>query len=74
VLSDPQKRKNYDLFGHRGAEGIGGFGDWTFGTGGFGDIFEDIFSISQQRFGLAFDASLHLGTLVAVAVFFIRIT
>ena len=45
VLSDPPKRKNYDLFGHRGgAEGFGGFGDWTFSTSGVGDIFEDIFS------------------------------
>lgn len=45
VVSDPQKRKNYDLFGHRGgAEGFGGFGDWSFSTGGFGDVFEDIFS------------------------------
>ena len=35
-------------------------------------IFENIFGISQQNFGLAFDASLHLGTLLAVAVFFYR--
>lgn len=43
VLSDPQKRKNYDLFGHtQGPEGFGGFGGYEFG-GGFGDIFSDIF-------------------------------
>lgn len=35
-------------------------------------IFEKIFGISQERFGLAFDASLHLGTLVAVLIFFFR--
>ncbi len=33
-------------------------------------IFEKIFGISQQDFGLAFDASLHLGTLLAVLLFF----
>lgn len=43
VLSDPQKRKNYDLFGHtQGPEGFGGFGGYEF-SGGFGDIFGDIF-------------------------------
>ena len=33
-------------------------------------IFENIFRISQKDFGLAFDASLHLGTLLAVLIFF----
>jgi len=33
-------------------------------------IFENIFGISQENFGLAFDASLHLGTLFAVIIFF----
>lgn len=33
-------------------------------------IFENIFSISQEQFGLTFDASLHLGTLAAVLIFF----
>lgn len=35
-------------------------------------IFEKIFGISQESFGLAFDASLHLGTLLAVLIFFWR--
>jgi undecaprenyl-diphosphatase len=35
-------------------------------------IFENIFGISQEKFGLAFDASLHLGTLLAVAIFFYK--
>lgn len=42
VLSDPEKRANYDRFGT--AEGVGagaGFGAFT--GAGFGDIFEDIF-------------------------------
>ena len=33
-------------------------------------IFEHIFHISQEDFGLAFDASLHLGTLIAVLLIF----
>ena len=33
-------------------------------------IFERLFGVSQAEFGLAFDASLHLGTLVAVVIFF----
>ena len=35
-------------------------------------IFEHIFNISQKDFGLAFDASLHLGTLFAVLLFFFK--
>jgi molecular chaperone DnaJ len=39
VLSDQEKRRRYDLFGHvDGAQGHDGFG-----PGGFGDIFNDIF-------------------------------
>lgn len=35
-------------------------------------IFEHLFGISQDNFGLAFDASLHLGTLLAVLLFFAK--
>lgn len=35
-------------------------------------IFENLFGISQEQFGLAFDASLHLGTLLAVILFFYK--
>ena len=35
-------------------------------------IFEKIFNISQDDFGLAFDASLHLGTLLAIIIFFYK--
>ena len=47
VLSNPQKRAQYDQFGHDGPQagfGGGGFGDFSgFGGGGFGG-FDDIFS------------------------------
>lgn len=52
VLSDPEKRKKYDQFGHAAFDpnagfgggaggGFGGFGDFG-GFGGFGDIFGDL--------------------------------
>jgi len=48
VLSDKQKRAQYDQYGHvegmEGMEGFGGFGQGGFNQGGFGDIFGDIFS------------------------------
>ena len=47
VLSDPEKRKKYDQFGHAafegGAGGAGGFGGFDFNGADFGDIFGDIF-------------------------------
>lgn len=33
-------------------------------------IFEQLFGISQKDFGLSFDASVHLGTLIAIVAFF----
>ncbi len=35
-------------------------------------IFEHVFGLSQDSFGLSFDASLHLGTLLAVIIFFYK--
>jgi molecular chaperone DnaJ len=45
VLSDPQKRKLYDQFGHQGLEGTGFSGGRGFDDifSSFGDIFEDFF-------------------------------
>ena len=50
VLSDPQKKSNYDQFGTsefdggpQGAQGFGGFGGFDSDFGGFGDIFDSIF-------------------------------
>ena len=61
VLSDPQKKANYDQFGtadFNGAAGAGGFdGGFDFsGMGGFGDIFDTFFgggggSSSRRRNG-----------------------
>lgn len=46
VLSDPQKRQQYDQFGHAAFEqggGAGGFGGFDFSGADMGDIFGDIF-------------------------------
>lgn len=56
VLSDPEKRKQYDQFGHAAFEnggGAGGFGGFDFGgmdfTDMFGDIFGDLFGGGRSR-------------------------
>ena len=46
VLSDPQKRANYDRFGRAD---VGGFGDMGFG--GLSDIFEDFFGFGMRPRG-----------------------
>ena len=47
VLSDAEKRRQYDQFGHAafdgGAGGAGGFGGFDFSGADMGDIFGDIF-------------------------------
>lgn len=47
VLSDPEKRRQYDQFGHAafdgGTGGAGGFGGFDFSGADMGDIFGDIF-------------------------------
>jgi len=53
VLSDAQKRANYDRFGHAGVSGAGEGGFGPFGSDGFGDIFDMFFGgargTAQQR-------------------------
>lgn len=62
VLSDPEKRAQYDHFGHAGmgeggfsTSGTGGFGNFggftDFGDFGGGSIFDDIFDIFGGGFG-----------------------
>lgn len=51
TLSDQERRKRYDMFGHAGAQqGGSGFEGFDFGRGGFGDVFNDIF---EDFFGQA---------------------
>src|SRR5947199_3422008 len=50
VLSDPQKRRSYDMFGHSGVDpgaAASGFGD--FEGFGFGDIFNTFFGAGGTR-------------------------
>lgn len=62
VLSDDQKRPIYDQYGFAGLEGMGGGGSQgyshafhdfqdIFGSGGFGDIFENLFGGGFGGFG-----------------------
>ena len=47
VLSDPNKRANYDRFGHDGVNGMGGFGGFDPGTIDFSEIFGDLFGFGD---------------------------
>ncbi len=51
VLSDPEKRQLYDLYGHAGLSGVdlGGFGGFDDLFGSFGDIFEDFFGFGRRK-------------------------
>ena len=56
ILSDPQKRQQYDQFGHAAFEQGGGFDASGFdfsdifgGMGGMGDIFSDLFGGGRNR-------------------------
>ncbi len=49
VLSDANKRSQYDRFGHAGVSGNRGFSDAEDIFSSFGDIFEDFFGFSSSR-------------------------
>ncbi|PKK92192.1 MAG: molecular chaperone DnaJ [Candidatus Wallbacteria bacterium HGW-Wallbacteria-1] len=52
VLTDPQKRSQYDKFGHAAfGQGPGGFQGFEGGFGDFGDIFGDLGDIFGDVFG-----------------------
>ena len=55
VLSDPQRRQAYDMFGRAGVNGGagGGFGAGAAGFGGFSDIFDAFFGGSAAGAGPA---------------------
>ena len=52
VLSDEQKRKQYDQFGHAAfSQGAGGFGGFDASSFDFSDIFDDLFGGGFGGFG-----------------------
>ena len=51
VLSDPDKRRQYDQFGHAGVSGAAGNGGPFGGFGGEGMSMDDIFSMFGDIFG-----------------------
>ena len=58
VLSDPEKKANYDRFGHAGVDPNAGFGG-AGGFGGFGGGFDDIFDMFGGMFGGGGDGRSH---------------
>ena len=48
-LSDSDKRKRYDMFGHAGTQGGAGFEGFDFGRGGFGDVFGEVIGFVAEN-------------------------
>ena len=51
VLSDPEKRRKYDQFGHAAFDGAAGGGGFDFSGMDFSDIFGDLFGFGGGGFG-----------------------
>ena len=51
ILSDPEKRRQYDQYGHAAFEQGGGAGGFDFSGADFGDIFGDFFGGGRSRGG-----------------------
>ena len=47
ILSDPEKRRQYDQYGHAAFDGAGGAGGFDFGSFDFSDIFSDLFGFGD---------------------------
>ena len=54
ILSDPEKKKMYDQFGHAGVDPNAGFGGAGGGFGGFSGSYDDIFDMFGNMFGGGF--------------------
>ncbi len=54
ILSDPEKKKLYDQFGHAGVDPNAGFGGAGGGFGGFSGSYDDIFDMFGNMFGGGF--------------------
>ncbi|MCF0261392.1 MAG: molecular chaperone DnaJ [Sphaerochaetaceae bacterium] len=75
VLSDDNKRKNYDAYGFAGVDGQQGFGgaayrDFSdiFGGGGFSSIFEDLFGFGGSSTRTRSQANPNVGQSIRVNV------
>ncbi len=74
ILSNPDKRAQYDRFGHDGMKGMGGFGGGGAGMGvedifdQFGDIFGDIFNNGRASGGGPRNSSGRKGSNLRVKV------
>ncbi len=55
VLSDPERRKQYDQFGHAAFEGMNGGAGFDFSSVDLGDILNDLFGSAFGGFGGGYD-------------------
>ena len=54
ILSDKEKKQNYDNFGHAAFENGGGRQSDGFSGADFSDIFEDFFQLNELKYLLGF--------------------